>query len=516
MSFGMETAGMNSTPNVSLAYGDVLRFSKLVRDVSGLHFIDSRIPNLERGVRQAFAASTCTNLDEYFHLLQSAEGVQAMECLINALTVGESHFFRNTSQFDALQNHVLPEIIERRQNLRSLRIWSAGCSNGEEPYSIAILLRELLPDVDKWSINILGTDINTESLDRARRGQYSEWAFREPRALELRSRFFHQRDNRFELTPEVRRMVTFSSLNLAGDNYPSYETNTMFLDLIFCCNVMIYFPFTVAQAVIRRFYDALSDGGWLVVADVEHTMTSFQQFQTENLPDTIMYRRLAPPVPSLFIPPPSPQRARGRHTGSLSMPKIPVVFQPAPRPSIVEANEVLKPDEIIHRARELLASGRQAEARELLLNMVNENPNNAPGCALLGQIYADCGDWDNARRWCLQAIQLDNLCLEAYYILGLVSRHQEDLDQALEMMKKVVYLERRHVLGHFVLADLYHAKGQLPQALKSLDNARRLLAKLPAQTLLPESGGVTVMRLNETIQIQQQQWSASASGTVAG
>ena len=123
-----------------MGYGDYLRFSKLVFERYGLHFPDSRRADLERGVRQAFAASTCTDLNEYYSLLQDPDSnVMHFERLVNAITINETHFFRDAGQVDALYSHVLPHLISRRRALRTLRIWSAGCASGEEPYSIAML-----------------------------------------------------------------------------------------------------------------------------------------------------------------------------------------------------------------------------------------------------------------------------------------------------------------------------------------------------------------------------------------
>ena len=202
---------------------------------------------------------------------------------------GETHFFRNAAQFDALYSQVLPQIIERRRALRTLRIWSAGCASGAEPCSIAILLQELLPDVDEWSITILGTDINTEALDRARKAIYSTWAFREQRARQWQSRYFRRKGDRYELVPEVRHMVTFAQLNLARDNYPAYETNTMFMDLILCRNVTIYFTESVTKRVIERLHDALVGGGWLVVGHSEHSLTTYHRFQARNYANAILH-----------------------------------------------------------------------------------------------------------------------------------------------------------------------------------------------------------------------------------
>ncbi len=547
----------------SLGYGDYLRFSRLVYERCGLHFPENRRADLERGVLQAFAVSTCTDIDEYYRLLRDPDSSAVhFERLANALTVSETHFFRDAGQVDALYGYVLPSIIERRRALRTLRIWSAGCASGEEPYSIAILLRELLPDVDEWSITILGTDLNTEALDRARQAIYSEWAFREERAKQWRSRYFRRRGNRYELLPVVQRMVTFSQLNLVESDYPSYETNTTLMDLILCRNVMIYFTEPISRNIVERFYDCLVHDGWLVVGHAEHSLTIYHRFQVHNFPNAILYQRTDRPRPSVqgweWLPAPN----EAETSPALLVPVPKPISRPVPEPALKEAvGEELTPPSVpasevadvrpappvgeravhlsecdpgpkpepgldhiyihslrrlghvdpLERAKELLTYGRSEDARELLCEMVEAGYKDGIVCALLGRAYANLGGWDEAERWCRQAIRLDKLTLEAYYILALVLQHQGRLDEAIEVMKKVVYIDRRYVLGHFGLADLYRSNGQLAQALKSLDNANRLLDGCAEDEFIPGSGGITVGSLRETIIHQQQRWGAEGA-----
>jgi chemotaxis protein methyltransferase CheR len=234
-----------------------------------------------------------------------------------------------------------------------------------------------------------------------------------------------------------------------------------------------------------------------VIGQAEHSLTTFRHFQTNNFPDTIMYRRQG----YVFEPLPAPKPTAVQPAAA----NIPA--QPPSLPiSKLEESQTTRADEMADQARHLLEYGHLEEARDLLIKTVEKHPKHTPACALLGQLYADLGDWSNSERWCRQAIQLDSLALEAYYTLALVLSHQGKLDLAVTMMKKVVYLDRHHVLGFFHLADLYHAQSQIPQALKALDNAHRLLENLPSEALVPNSGGVTVERLRGAILLQQQQW----------
>ncbi len=493
-----------------LGYTDYQRFSKLLLDRCGLYFSEKRHTELELAIRQAFAASTCTNLNEYYQLIQDPRGAIELDRLINAVTISETHFFRDAAQFDALFYHVLPQIIEHRRELRTLRIWSAGCASGEEPYSIAILLRELLPEVDDWAITILGTDINTGALDRARKAVYGDWAFREERAKQWRPHYFTQNGARYELRPEVRKMVTFDPLNLAEPCYPSSQTNTTCLDLIICRNVTIYFSEYVTQEVVERFFNALIDGGWLVVGHSEPSLNTYRRFQVRNFPHTILYQRVNQPTVMPVDWNWSPIPIDRREEIALPPPPETISAPPtlaAPQPSLAAPTPAPLPENSLEHAAELLEYGHAEEARDLLLKWIATQPLQVQACTLLGQAYANLGCWPEAESWCKRAISLHKLALPAYYTLALVLQHQGQLTQAIEAMRKVIYIDHTNVLGHFGLAHLYRENNQLAPAQKSLDNARRLLESHANEELIQDSGGITVGRLRDAIIRQQQAWS---------
>jgi chemotaxis protein methyltransferase CheR len=504
-------SGARSAKDVApVELGDMMRFSKLLLDRYGLHFSSNRRTELEYGIRHAFASSSCASLDEFYNLLVSAQnGSVEMDLLVNAVTVSETHFFRDAAQFNALATVILPGIVKRKTSLRTLRIWSAGCASGEEPYSIAMLLQDVLPDIESWSITILATDINTTSLERARVASYGQWAFREDRALSMRMRHFRPVNNRFELSSHIRRMVTFSQLNLMEDHYPSFETNTMMMDLVICRNVTIYFPQDVTKQVVGRFHTSLVDGGWLVVGHSEPSLEIYNQFQPRNFPDTVVYQRddNAKPktAPFVFAPTQEARVPPGRSATEAS-PTRPVVIprvnpQPlsAPAPSAKEESA-----QNLAHARELLEFGHDQDALSILDKLVETEPKNPQVYTLLGQVYANRGAWVGAEKNCRRAIEIDKLALEAYYTLGLVLQHQARLAEAIDMMKKVVYLDRNHVLGHYHLAGLYREQGLVPNAQKSLENALNLLRNAPADEMIAGSGGVTVSRLRDAIIHQQQ------------
>jgi chemotaxis protein methyltransferase CheR len=498
------------TQETNIGYGDILRFKNLILEHSGQAFPDSRQAELESGVKRAFAASTCRDYDEYYRLLlDPVNGAAELERLINSLTVNESHFFRDAAQMDALRSRVLPDIIERRRFIRTIRIWSAGCSTGEEPYSVAMMLRDLLPDIDEWSITILATDINTQALNKARVGLYTDTAFREERAKQMRTRFFIKRESRFEIVPEVQRMITFKQLNLAEDDFPSYNTNTMLMDLVLCRNVTIYFPAELTRKLAGKFYNALAENGWLLIGHSEHSMGTYNQFQIHNMPDAILYQRVLAPdnrsmdwkqMEELLNLPKTPQttfdkkkadppRPASRAVNTIPVP--PVESQPDP----------------LQRARELMENGENAKALSQLLTLEKSDRDNSEVCSLIGKIYADMGEWKNAEAWCRKTIEHQKLNRSAHYILALVYQHQGRLEEALSYMKKVIYIDSSYILGHMALADLYHLQKQMPQALKALDNARRFLSQGSPEDIVIDSGGITKRVLLDLATHRQQQWS---------
>jgi chemotaxis protein methyltransferase CheR len=191
--------------------------------------------------------------------------------LIHAVTIGETYFFSNSPQLEALRMEVFPALINERRKagILQLRIWSAGCATGEEPYSIAIMLRELLPDIEAWNISLLATDINVNFLQEARAGLYRNKSFRNETPEVVRERWFISGENDFQIKPIIQKMVSFRHLNLITDDYPSYDSSTMHMDVILCRNVTIYFSSDTTRQVASRFYRALNHNGWLVVGHSE-------------------------------------------------------------------------------------------------------------------------------------------------------------------------------------------------------------------------------------------------------
>ena len=523
-------------------------FRDLILARTGMLFGPRQRDALTRGMLAAAERADCENLGEYHHLLQEARTDSDLwDDLIGAITVGETYFFRNPSHFDALRQHILPPLIACHQDDRRLRIWSAGCSTGEEAYSVAILLRQILPDIADWNVFILATDINKRALQQAREGRYREWSFRQT-APAIRRRYFTPRDGNhaqdrpfggaqactehsrsdklFDLSPQVREMVTFAYLNLAEDAYPSLATNTNAMDLILCRNVAIYLPEAVTRKMAERFHRCLVTDGWLIVGASETNSMVYGQFAARNCSGATLYQkarrredtetwggraphpRVAPSLP-LPIPLPPPPSVRPSVPSTECIPRpVPSETRPEPllRTGMAEGEaegpgEGLAQDQQAHAADPyqeglaLMRQGHYEEAMTHFLDCMVDDPGFAPAYYQMARVHANRGRLEEARSWCQQAIEQDPLLTEAHYILALIHQEEGALDEAIARLKKALYLDSDFVLARFGLANLYQQAGRQDEATLHRAQAIRLAAKMPPDDVVPGSDDLTAGRL---------------------
>ena len=269
---------------------DFCRFKDLILDRTGIILGLRGTSHLTQGLQQYAEAIGCFDLgDIYMRLSRADTSSEIWDKLADLFTVCETYFFRDQSQFQALREHILPGLIQRRLSERRLRIWSAGCATGEEPYSVAILLHELIPDIEKWRIHILATDLNKRVLRKAGQGVYKQWSFRQCESA-VQNTYFEPRGDCFALKPMIRDMVTLGYLNLVEDAYPSLATNTKALDLIIFRNVAIYQTEKVTRQVVERFCKCLLPGGWLMVSATETEPSGLDGFETRRIDGSTFYQ----------------------------------------------------------------------------------------------------------------------------------------------------------------------------------------------------------------------------------
>lgn len=461
-----------ATPDVLLA-----PFSAFLAVRLGLNFPRERWDDLERALRVAAKDFGFESVPACIQgLLASPLTTSQVEILASHLTVGETYFFRENAVFTALQEHILPDLIRNRAHKR-LRIWSAGCSTGEEPYSIAIVLAQALQDLKGWDITLLASDINPRFLRKAVAGVYDNWSFRNAPAG-LKAAYFRQTSkHQFEIAPQIKALPSYTHLNLADDVYPSPENNTNAMDIIFCRNVLMYFQPQRAQAVIGKLCRSLVEGGWLIVSPIETSQVNLPELTAVRLPDAILYRkdthavREDRPDPGQY-PHPAGVRADGAAHG------------PA---QTADAN---------HAAN----SKHPAGSRPLDAAAAPPSAADADGeAALLARTYADQGRLADAIHWCNRAIAADKLNAKWPYLLASILHERGQTEEAVAALKRTLYLEQDHVMAHFALGSLLLQQGRRGESLRYFGNALAILGGYQQEQVLPESEGITAGRLIEIV-----------------
>jgi chemotaxis protein methyltransferase CheR len=490
------------------------RFRELVRQRSGLEVGPRRRNDLEKAVVQALKDNDIADVASlYARFTDPAHGRPALESFIANLTIGETHFFRNRAQMEALEEVILPDLIERKQSLRRLRIWSAGCATGEEPYSVAILLERLIPDLANWNITILATDINRHAIERAQRGMYGSWSFREvPESIERD--YFSEVDGRIEVLPRIRKLVTFGYLNLIEDAYPSLTTNTQSMDLILCRNVLIYFQESTTAKVVSRLGESLVDGGWLVVGAAEPSQQVFADFVVHNFPKTVVYQKKAgerglagspkktPAMPSAAAAAETAVRPHERTPAPNPVwpPKDAPTDRPAP-PSEAKVARAPRVTGSLDEAKALIDAGDKDEALAMLIGLAHAGPEASYEAFLVAKLYASRLQLYEAEHWINIAIERDSLLAPAHYVSGLILQEYGRMEGALASLRRCNYADPEFALGHFALAGLLHRLGQQRRAQKELENVQRILETQDPEALVPEGDGLTVGRLRELLSL---------------
>lgn len=380
---------------------------RLIENEAGLHFPEHRRQEIEESIHKAALDSGADDLDEYLRRTEADPRVR--EELAARVTIGETYFMRDLEQFGVLRDVVLPELIAAHGT--DLRIWSAGCSTGEEPYSLAILLAEMGARIS-WPIT--ATDINRSVLDRATLGTYGEWSFRGVDPA-LRARYFTPDGKRFRVRDEVRRKVRFDWLNLATPDYPSLWSGIAGMHLIVCRNVLIYFSPRAIGSVAGRLHASLADDGWLMCGASDPPLAEHAPLESREVRGRLLYRRSSQQIATMpkmrqHEAPSEPIPDR-RRTARVRAPRVDAEVQP---------NDVLK-------IRALADAGLHREASELATAASARSPLDAELQYLSAAICLERGQNELAAVIARRALYLDPTLSVAALVLGNALRRSGDL-----------------------------------------------------------------------------------------
>lgn len=510
----MNTADQLTAPHTWLA-----PLSVFVRERLGLHFPEDHWNDLQRNFLKAVDAFGHTDPATCLHQLMHPElPARKLHKLAGFLTIGETYFFREKNSFEPMARHLFNEVIDRKRKhgQKQLKIWSAACSTGEEPYSIAMLLDAMLPDIDEWSIRILATDINPVFLDRARTAVYRPWSFRGTPDW-VKQRYFQIDGEAHTVRPDIQNRVTFDFLNLADDIYPSLATQTQAMDVIFCRNVLIYFSQEQACKVISRMQESLTENGWLVLSPTETVYVTDPVLHRQHIHNSILYQKNTTRPPGRnrweskpFLPPHSirtntfqTEEKKNRLSVSLptfelkTPPRVPMASTGTPRPE--QSREKPEQASVLQRAEKLYSEGRHVETIELITEHLKGQPAQGGEAFLLARAQANSGSLDDALPNALNAVETDKLNAKHHYLLAMIQLEQNALPEAQRSLQRVMYLDEMHIMAFFSSGHLAIQQDNISLAKKHFTQALHLLEGLSSDDPVPEGEGMTAQHLKELI-----------------
>jgi len=368
-----------------------------------------------------------------------------------------------------------------------LRIWSAGCSTGEEPYTIAMILREAIPHFEDWDIEILATDASSEAMEKAKRGIYNENSMRlveEPyRSKYFSKTVFARSHEEWKISDEIKRMVRFGFLNLVGDPYPPE------MDVVFCRNVTIYFENKTTIKIMEDFAATMTDPGYLFLGYSESLQFLTDKFRMASWQDGIYYRKATEKDEEA-----APVAWRPEEE------EVEAYVEPMPLPVLVAITENNQP--VVLSSEEFEAVRQQiirfiylkeySKALDLIEKVSVEGEKIADIHYLAADIYANRNQHQDAKARLRKALAVDSLFAPAYYLLGCIYLDESKNDQAKESLLKALYIDKDFIMARFYMAHLFRSEGRTSEAIREYRNTLAALSKgapSPRSQMILQSSG---------------------------
>ncbi len=478
----------------------LLQISEFVAAHLALHFPKERWGDLERNITAAATEFGYTEVENFIQrILSSPMTREHVEILTTHLTINETYFWREPETFEALEQSILPELIRSRQEKKRIRIWSAGCSTGEEPYSIAIALHRAIPQIKDWNITVLATDINPRLLHKAAAGLYSQWSFRNSPQW-LKGKYFSlTKENICEIIPEIKRMVKFEYLNLADGVFPSPLNDTNAMDIIFCRNVLMYFSEKRCSQVVRGLFNSLIQNGYLAVSASELSLQSLSEFTAMNFPGMILFQKISKNLKvQQQIPAEAPIHTPSNYPWQIG--PIEPRFRENENKIFPEAEISLQIHSMVDKHSVSNARGNYEEAIET----PHKDDQTSEERILFIRAYANQGKIDRALQSCEKAIAADKLNPGLHYLYATILQENNQLDEAVASLKRAIFLDPNFVLSYYSLGKIYQRLGNVKGADKCTENVLTILNTCSQDEILFESEGLTAGRFKEIIMAADQ------------
>lgn len=399
------------------------QFIDIIYQKAGIEVHDHQLPNLAKLINEACQQYQLDDAQDYLLSLQKCPGdSREFKYLADGISINESYFFRDSHQLDYIKMHYLPRLIKRKREQGNLtfRVWSAGCSEGQELYTLAILLHQQLADIGRWRLDFLGTDISNQVLETAKSARYSEWSLRTCDD-NMRARFFdtdsHNPLRPFQLKPALRAQSRFLWMNLTRAAFPNPADGTCHLDIIFCRNVFIYLHRQAREDILSRFGDCLNPGGLLMLGAND---------PQDRLPSSLVsigpeHRGFIKQTASV-VAPPAKRSAR---------PQRPVKSQVAPE-------KPAQTDDLFAEASRLANTGQQQQAEALCTELIRMDPENIAYYCLQAWLYMEQDRLADAELALRRALFLDPGHWQARFQKSLYMIKTQHHDKARKSLNRLL------------------------------------------------------------------------------
>ncbi len=428
--------------------GTLARFKELIRSHCGLQSDGLGQEPLVAAIDKRVAALGLDDAPTYFARLVANE--DEFQELVTLLTINETYFYREPEQLRLLTDRLMPRLLAEANGRLPIRILSAGCSSGEEPYSIAIAMLEKYGEAAARMVRILGGDIDHYALAKARAGRYGAFSFRSL-DTDLRQRYFHPlAGGTMVVDDKVKAMVSFHPLNLLSRGFPPALCD---LDVVFFRNVSIYFDEATRRQIQQGFAHAMCEHGHLVTGSAETLANDLGVFTLAEEDGAFFFHRKAPPraVPA---PHPVPASRPERSRAPAPLPKLPIPRPAPPEPDLDEIRSLIR-DKRFDRV-DLILGPRNRQGRPA-----------ADLLALEGYVRLLGRDFQTARQLGEKALAADEWSVDALVLLGLAAKWQGQLEDAAAWLKKAVYVRHECWPAHYYLADVQKSLGMMESAQRS-------------------------------------------------
>jgi len=467
----------------------LVQLAAMLKERVGLHIRRDSFAALKLAVAARFdvLGDAAPDAPAYLARLGGPDGDEELRQLLPLVTVGKTSFFRDERQFQAL-DALLPGFHAREAEQR-LRIWSAGCATGEEPYSIAMTCAER--GLEPRQLELLATDVNPEAVAAATRGLYEARRVRDIPTQYL-SRHFGREGDAWRVRTSLRRYITaIRPHNLVSVGFPAPQAGGW--DVIFCRNVIIYFDTPTTRRVLEQFHHALAPGGWLFLGYSESLFRLFDGFDLTEVNGAFLYRKpeegsvrpvahqarsapaSLPAVRHVVLPPAPPRPPPSSQSAPPSTRVAPTVAPPA-----IEAESPLAPQEYLDAAVSLFSEGRFGAARELLERQLERSGEVLAVRLTLANLYGVLRQHDHARACYQAALALEPLSAEAHLFYGIHLLSQAEADGAAQELARALFLDPDLALAHYYLGRSREAQRDPARARLAYRNTIEALRRLPS------------------------------------